>query len=304
MPFLVAIVAALSFLISCSPRVDRSEANIAGSAEPDRGDDEVADTPPRYLLVEVDNPTVGLPCRVVDRPNPETRNVLWRAEFEVGFCREKALESRAILESQGWACRPLKTQEQREDRYLDPTGEATGRHLAAVWRCLGGLAPNSTANAAQPVVPLARPSDLQAQRPSITRARSSAPGHTDTALINAVEGDLKAIGQDAIGGETKVETAHGDLNGDGSDDAVVVLTRSANRNQPHRMLMAYLESDETYNLVDVLVLKLAAHASNAELGLRIENGNIRIGACCEDTEAPTILTLDDRKLSYVDRVGE
>jgi len=270
--------------------------------------------PARYLQIEVDNPNEALPCRVVDRPDAETREVIWRARYEVGFCREKAEETRIILESQGWACRPLSAQEQRGDERLQNDVLSNDRSIVAAWRCLGGLEPVKLTTASEPSIPVVKPADLtrstdpaapaSSTPTTSTKAALTEDILTDEALRATVEQDLKAIGQNVIDETTDVETALGDLNADEIDDAIVLLTRRDHPGRPHRLLMAYLDNEDGYRLVDVLVLDAEDDGPEDELALAIEDGSIRIQTCCDPQQPPSILALTDRKLSYVDPFSE
>lgn len=246
-------------------------------------------TDARHIEIEVGDLDSGLPCSVVDRPDASTRNVLWRAQFEQGFCHRKAEETRLILQQQGWACRPQSAEERRDLTQPSTGGPSLTPHVVAAWRCLGGLEPIARQSAPRPPVPAAKP-DFQ---------ESQATSWGNEQLREAVERDLSAIGQDVIGDETTVQAASGDLNDDGHDDAVVVLTRDVDGSAPHRMLMAYLHDDEAYNLVDVWILKTPADREHGELTLAIENGTVRLEDCCEPPAGPLILVLDNRKLAPV-----
>lgn len=238
----------------------------------------------RHIEIEVDDLERGLPCNVVDRRTPDARNILWRAEFEEGFCRQKAEETRLVLQAQGWACRPTSADERRDLA----TRPSNPPFVVAAWRCLKGLKPRPQLTSDRPPVPAARP----------IAQRNPATSWGNEPLRAAVKRDLSAIGQDVIGGETIVDAELGDLNDDGIDDAVVILTRETKRGAPHRMLMAYLQDTEAYSLVDVWVLKTSDDQGDGKLDLVIEDGAVHLGNCCEDQSGPTILVLDNRKLAY------
>lgn len=246
--------------------------------------------PARHIEIEVNDLESGLPCSVIDRPDPETRDVLWHAEFEAGFCRRKAEETRLILEKRGWACRPQRADERRDLATAPAAGPAGTSHLVAAWRCVDGLAPIERLTAGHPPVPSARP----VLEVSPSGSFGNAP------LRAAVERDLATIGQDVIGDDTSVDTALGDLDRDGIDDAIVVLTRKVQRGAPHRLLMAYVHNGEAYSLVDVWVLKAPGQRDGGSLTLAIEDGAVLLEDCCEDRAGSIILVLDNRKLAYAD----
>ncbi len=238
----------------------------------------------RHIEIEVEDLERGLPCRVVDRRSPDSRDILWRAEFEAGFCRQKAEETRHILEARGWACRPQSADERRGQTARPPDAP----HVVAAWRCLEGLKPLQQLGAYRPPVPEARPDP----------DRPPAASWGNEPLRAAVKRDLSVIGQDVIGDETIVDAALGDLDGDDIEDAVVVLTRDAASSTPHRMLMAYLQNGDAYNLVDVWILDASNGKDDAKLDLTIEDGAVHLETCCGRQAGTNILVLDNRKLAY------
>ena len=242
----------------------------------------------RHIEIEVEDLERGLPCRVVDRRTPDARDVLWRAEFQADFCRQKAEETRFILQSRGWACRPTSADERRDLSTKANPRRSDPPYVIAAWRCLEGLRPTRQLAAVRPHVPAARP--------VLTQKPETPPD--DEALQAAVARDLSVIGQDEIGDETTVDKALGDLNGDDVEDAIVILTRETRGGTPHRMLMAYLRNDDSYNLVDVWILKTSGNPDEDKIDLSIQDGTIRLGDCCTDRPGPNVLVLDDRKLVY------
>ena len=242
----------------------------------------------RHIEVEVENLETGLPCSVIDRQDHETSDVLWRAQFERGFCRRKAEETRQILQERGWACRPQSAEERQDLLYPSAAWRSQAPHVVAAWRCVGGLEPIEPRHVGRPPVPTAKPDLPERQYES---------WGNDT-LRKAVERDLSTIGQDVIGENSTVDAALGDLNDDGVDDAIVVLTRKADRGVSHRMLMAYLLNGEAYNLVDVWILNAPKDGVDGALNLEIEDGAVLLENCCEDQADPTVLVLDNRKLAH------
>lgn len=251
----------------------------------------------RHIEIELDDPASGLPCTVVDRPDRNTRKVLWRAEHELGFCQRRAKETLAVLKTRGWACRPEDSDERRariERRHAD--GSTALSHVVKTWRCLEGLAPvveqavSYRPNAAKAApIPEARPEHQNASRSKTV---------LDRVLLSVVERDLSVIGQDVVDEETIIGSAFGDLNEDGSDDAVVIVTRDRARASAHRLLMAYLRRNDAYKLVDVWVLDTPEASVDSPLTVLIQDGEIRLTDCCEGSPPPTILVLNNRKLAH------
>ena len=273
-PLSAATAAATLALTSCS--FDQSsEVDIAAERKLTRS-----------IEIEVGDLERGLPCSVIDRRAPDARNVLWHAEFEEGFCHRKAEETRQILQARGWACR-LESADERREPTVHP---ANPPFVVAAWRCLDGLKPVQRLNAHRPPVPTARP----------VPHRNPALSWGSEALRAAVAQDLSTIGQDEIGAETIMGAALGDLDSDGIEDAIVLLTREATSGPPHRMLMAYLQNGEAYNLVDVWILKMSDNREGDKLDLTIKDGAVHLGDCCRGETGPTVLVLDNRKLAHAD----
>jgi hypothetical protein len=58
----------------------------------------------RHYSIVVENAETGLPCSVVDRTNWKTPKVLWQAEYERTYCRNKIRDLVKRLKAQDWAC--------------------------------------------------------------------------------------------------------------------------------------------------------------------------------------------------------
>lgn len=265
------------------------------------------DQPPpdiaRHIEIELDDPANGLPCNVVDWPDDNTRTLLWRAEYDAGFCQRKAKETLSILRSQGWACR-LESAEEREQRSrrLGEADPSRSHYVHAAWSCLEGLEAEidldpqiEQAVSHKPNIPAPRPS-----RP--TSSISSAATLSKQELVTAVKKDLAVIGQDVVDHETEMDIAEGDLNGDGRRDAAVMVTRERKRAKPHQLLMAYLGGGDAYKLVDVWVVRAPSGgtAVDGPLAPAIEGGKIRLSSCCGERADPIVLVLAERRLTYVD----
>lgn len=122
----------------------------------------------RHLEIEIDDPERGLPCRVIYRPDSDTRDVIWQARFEEGFCHRKAKETRLILESRGWIC---ATERPKDQARLDRSGRV--QTVVAVWRCEQGLEAKSVERDPGPPLPAARPRSSPSRgEPSTTPANS------------------------------------------------------------------------------------------------------------------------------------
>lgn len=58
----------------------------------------------RYLVIEVEDPNTGLPCTVIDKTDRENPKMLWRAEHQRAFCRDRMRKLVGRLTGQGWMC--------------------------------------------------------------------------------------------------------------------------------------------------------------------------------------------------------
>lgn len=184
----------------------------------------------RIIEIEIDHPGQDLPCNVIYRPASDKKEVLWRARFEKGFCHRKADEARILLESRGWACRS-----EHLDDGAESSRPAHARNIVMAWRCEQNLTATVAEHDPLPPVPAARPERVLKQSDKLG----------DSVLRAAVEGDLTTIGRSIADPSTTSATAQGDLNNDGLDDAIVVLTRKLDPQRWDRMVMAYLRNDET-----------------------------------------------------------
>ena len=258
----------------------------------------------RYIEIERAGRDQGLPCKVIDRQADTGKTVLWRAEFEEGFCERKADETRYILESRGWACSEHLPAKQGK-------GHTDTPYLAMSWRCFEGASPAEQIANPGPPLPAARPvvkqvpSDLEAEQ-ILAENKTAPPAETQdqAALETAVAEDLEAIGEDVIGEKAKVETVRGDLDGDSAEDAVVVLTRGSGTTRASHMLMAYLKEDSGYSLVDVWIPRAAEVEAGRNLELAIHDGTVEYTNCCDGQPEPTVLVLKNRKFVYADLKSE
>lgn len=167
-------------------------------------------------------------------------------------------------------------------------------------------APEALATA-DPAVPEPAAADTAAPEPVATAALDNDQAESDPLgdwgtpkLRRAVKKDLETIGQDVVSEQTALDAAVGDLDGDGIDDAIVTLVRTSEQNLRPPMLMAYIGDPDDYSLVDVWILRPLDDPEDRELDLAIENGEVRMSGCCEESDEPTVLILQDRKLAYAD----
>ncbi len=239
------------------------------------------------IEIELDDPDRDLPCNVIYRPDSTTKELLWRARFERGFCDAKAREALAVLESKGWRCRVELTAGR-------PAG--VGR-VTSAWRCTHQATARTAGRSSIPI-PAPRPGD----------ARHRLANAIDPALKAATERDRRSIGRNFV----LSAVGHGDVNDDGLSDAVVVLEdRTDDHSARQKIIMAYLFDGTIYYLVDTQVLTLPRQSADDVIEVTIEDGVIQVGLrdaagrkhCCVDakTGLPTLaLILRARDLFYVD----
>jgi hypothetical protein len=230
----------------------------------------------RRIEVQFANRADRLPCEVIywkDDEAPGRPEQLWNAEHEIAFCTEKAREMVARLESAGWACAP------RSGGAEGPTRTAT--------------TPSS-------------------ERPS-PQPRDSAPAHAtgrpDRATLRAaLARDIRRLDQltaHSSGGFATDTATLGDLNGDGIEDAAVLLTHRGDGVAPSHYLVAYLFDGETFQ--PVARINLGAFYQNVtEVGIEdVEGGAVdlllrmaRAGdpQCCPSGRRQATFGLRDRQL--------
>ena len=243
----------------------------------------------RIIEIEIDHPGQDLPCKVIYRPASDKKEVLWRARFEKGFCHRKADEARILLESSGWTCRS----EHPDDRAKSGRS-ALAPNIVMAWHCEQDLKATVAEHDSLPPVPAARPERVLNQPEKLG----------DSSLRAVVEGDLTTIGRSIADPSTTLAAALGDLNNDGLDDAIVVLTRKLDPQRWDRLVMAYLRNDETYHLVDAQISPVDQNPRADELAIDIDDhGVVRLKSCCSDAVEPTTIVLQDRKLTYSDEIG-
>jgi hypothetical protein len=154
----------------------------------------------------------AVPCEVVywkDSERPGVGQILWNATTDAQFCEDKARELVEQLRGWGWQCERLG--EEAQTAYSPPAPAAAARTSAR---------------------------------------RRAAVSPVDAAALADVIGHTLDSLRALHGGTFEAEIAdYGDLNGDGFEDAVVVITyRAAGRDQA-QYLVAYLFDGEGFRSV-------------------------------------------------------
>jgi hypothetical protein len=181
-----------------------------------------------------------------DATAPGSGRVLWYAQQDTGYCAAKARELVTRLEAGGWTC---GSDEQPAAPEPTHTQSAT---------------PPPVADAPAPVAPAFEPEEPAAlgpgepRPPAPAQAETSAPGepvvppsaNPAAAILDQVVKETLHSVEQLYGGEFQAEhAAFGDLDGDGVEDAAVLITYEAERNDYVQYLVAYLFNGETFQSV-------------------------------------------------------
>ena len=183
----------------------------------------------RRIRIEVEDVTRGRPCQLIywaDGDQSKPGQLLWRAEHDATFCPQRLEVITRKWVGEGWHC------------------EASGTQTAAVV-----------------TTPVARPESTEAVDQALATPDARAE-EGDLADAVTPDPDLEAIiaaDAERIGEWMDVEpaieiAARGDLNDDGSDDAVVFMAYQSEQSAYRQYLMGYLVADRGYELAGVKLL--------------------------------------------------
>lgn len=200
----------------------------------------------RRIRIEVEDPARGKPCELIywaDGDQTRPGQLLWRAEHDAAFCPTRLSTITGKWADEGWQCDGDSLQTAAVDAAPVPPVESQAET---------GIQPNEATSGqqAQPV--------QQAQ----AEGQSEIEAADDDAVDSAVDPKLEAIiaaDAERIGEWMEVEpaieiAARGDLNDDGSDDAVVFLAYQSDQAAYRQYLMSYLVADDGYELASVKLL--------------------------------------------------
>lgn len=174
----------------------------------------------RRLQIEVEDPNSGKPCKLVywsESDRSESGQLLWRAEHDSEFCTKRLSFIVQKWGDEGWTCGDGDDETQRV-ALPTPTEEPT------------------------------TPSSAEEDSQVVAKA-------VDAKVLQAIiEADARRIGE-WMEVEPDIEVAaHGDLNDDGNDDAIVFLAYQSKQAAYRQYMMSYLVADETYELAGVKLL--------------------------------------------------
>jgi hypothetical protein len=216
---------------------------------------------------------------------PGEVQVLWRASQDLDFCDAKARDLLARLEAGGWACSALELPREPEatpraaaraapegtparaaadlpsPQASEPDAATAARPATADLTTAKPAALSAVAAGQEPPAPGAAPpapapATVAPAPPAIARAEPSAPVGALTglpadaphaALLEQVVGQTLHSVQEMYGGDFRAEdAAFGDLDGDGRDDAAVLVTYQTEREDYVQYLVAYLFDGQTF----------------------------------------------------------
>ena len=263
----------------------------------------------------------GTACEVRywrDATAPGSGRVLWRAQQDPDFCAAKARELVARLEAGGWRCdageqpaAPEPAQARTKDAPPAAPAPAQAAPAAGVSdEAAGAVTPEGPPAAiARDEPPAVRPAE---PTPAV-RARSDASvpdapivppsAHPAAPLLDQVLRETLHSVEQLYGGEFQAEHAtFGDLDGDGVQDAAVLITYEAERDEYVQYLVAYLFNGETFQSVATrnvggrFLDALRAHLRGIDDGrILLDLDTLDGDAVCCETRT-TAFTLDGGRL--------
>lgn len=181
----------------------------------------------RAIRVEVENPASGTPCELIywsDGDQSVGGELLWRAVHDAEFCPSRLNVIIEKWSAEGWSC-----------------DGADGTETAALTQDVA-TTPRTPVTSDEP----------DAAGEEVEALPESDDG--DTELEAVVEKDARRIGE-WMEVDPDIEiAARGDLNDDGSEDAVVVLAYQSEQSAYRQYLMSYLGAEGGYKLAGVKLL--------------------------------------------------
>jgi hypothetical protein len=190
----------------------------------------------RQIEVQLAQDGDGLPCQVIwqSTAGADQSRLVWRSESEREFCTEKARELVHQLIDGGWTC-------DAQVAFQDRSAPAATVRLEPA---------TPDADAALPLRPEPEPPEQAA--PAAGGAQEEAMQPERAVLQAALERDVERLDQlagPAPGGFEVKMARLGDLNGDGIEDAVALLTHRPDGAPPSHHLLAYLFDGQTFQPV-------------------------------------------------------
>jgi hypothetical protein len=231
----------------------------------------------------------GLPCEVIWRSTTGSgpRRLVWRSGSQLDFCTDKARALAHQLIDGGWLCESgTAAYASRSDPALAAEAEPNEPEADAALPLGGGPGPDGRA------MPAARPAHELGPRPDQARLQA--------ALARDLE-RLDTLGGSFLGSFESLTGRLGDLDGDGIEDAVALLTYRPNAGGPSLHLLAYRFDGASFRPVARFPL---TEAADAQIGDVVE-GVIEVlvhpakggdAACCPGGLQHLRLVLRDHEL--------
>ncbi|MEM7043032.1 MAG: hypothetical protein AAF543_09500 [Pseudomonadota bacterium] len=237
----------------------------------------------RSIRIEAENSESGKPCELIywqDGDQSKPGQLLWRAENDATFCPRRLEIIVGKWTSEGWRCAAEDTTTAALDASPALVADSEGEEdQAPSAETVAGISSNDVDG-----------STLDA----------------DPALAAVVTADAKRIGE-WMEVDPDIEiAARGDLNDDGSDDAVVFLAYQSDQSAYRQYLMSYLVAGNGYELASVKLLT-GVNPPPAQARVdEIDKGVIWLTLPDEDNTTPsqTGYRLRDQQLVEVDAKPE
>jgi hypothetical protein len=224
----------------------------AGSCDPARATDFRCSNGALERRIELSGPDAarGTACEVRywrDATAPGSGRVLWSAQQDAEFCATKARELITRLQAGGWTCGPGEQPASPGPTHTratepPPVAVAPAQPTPAVL-------PPDQSPAIEPAAP-SPPAPVQAKA-AVPRAPLAAPSAEPAApLLDQILRETLHSVEQLYGGAVQAEdAAFGDLDGDGVQDAVVLVTYEGAPDDYVQYLVAYLFNGETFQSV-------------------------------------------------------
>jgi hypothetical protein len=236
----------------------------------------------RRIEVQVSDRPSRLPCEVVYWKGG-TSSVLWEADNQLDFCTARASELASRLEEAGWTCTLQGESPATEPPALEPPRREE---------------PPPENAAPRAPVPETRPSGF-------SRAIEPSVGEPERVVLEAaLDRDLDRLSTLTPSGDFRIEAVSlGDIDRNGLEDAVVLMTYGRDGSSRDPYLVAYLFDGETFRATaQVRVGQSVAELESAELQ-GIEQGKIGVVLNFRVSGDPGCCPSGRRLLSFVLRDG-
>ncbi|MGH6944204.1 MAG: hypothetical protein ACREH6_08300 [Geminicoccaceae bacterium] len=250
-----------------------------------------------------------LPCEVVYTKAGKS-DVLWSADHELQFCRDKAVDLKDTLEKAGWSCGLARA------RAGGPGALGTAAQGAKAVGQRGEAAPQrpDTIEEERPETAPQRP-DTAPQRAEkadqgrhdgqVTR-RAAAPAQRadEETLKAALARDLMRLEQlsSSPAGEFAVEDSKlGDLDRDGVEDAVVLMRYEGADAPGARYLVAYVFDGQTFR--PAARARIAGDDIDGAAITRIENGSVQVLLLLHASGGTDVSSSGVRRVTFALRDG-